>query len=47
MEAGLFTDPTDLLAEGISLSGRDREGEFIAWHPNGRVLVQSQYKGGK
>jgi antitoxin component YwqK of YwqJK toxin-antitoxin module len=37
----------DLLEEGIFFSGRDREGEFMAWHPNGRVFVRCQYRGGK
>ena len=43
----LFTDRKNLLEEGVFFSGRDREGEFMAWHPNGRVFVQSQYKDGK
>ena len=42
----LFTNPEGLLFEGIYLSGRKGQGEFLRWHPNGQLELSCHYKDG-
>lgn len=44
---GLFTDPVSQMEDGLFLSGRRGEGEFLAWHRNGRLWQHCWFRGGK
>jgi antitoxin component YwqK of YwqJK toxin-antitoxin module len=43
----LFTDPWPLLQEGIYFSAHTGEGEYMSWHPNGQLWIQSFFEAGK